>query len=327
MFIDQGYPVRKVLEAVELSASCYYYVPKGGKRGKKPSTHTKSIDGRIVSNAVVVQDIEQLLQREFVDYGYVKVTYYLRDQMNYLINEKKVYRLMNEHKLLYTRRVIKRTGRQWVQELVPKPDQIFEHLEVDIKYLYVYGKRRNAMQITVLDVKSRYVLDYTLGWSITKMDVINLFKCIFAMYQFPKSVYVRCDNGSQFVATLVRNYFAGIPGVVQEFTRPVTPEQNAHIEAFHSIVESVICRAYCFEDFEELDETMKRFITFYNNERIHSGVGYKSPIHYIRSKMQNFNGGRDTDCSTDKSLLNAQSEGLACGQDVVGGSEKSKFEK
>ena len=44
--------------------------------------------------------------------------------------------------------------------------------------------------------------------------------------------------------------------MIQEFTKPATPEQNAHVKSYHSIIESVICQKY---DFETLKETLLIF--------------------------------------------------------------------
>jgi transposase InsO family protein len=74
------------------------------------------------------------------------------------------------------------------------------------------------------------------------------------------------------------------PFVIQEFTKPATPEQNAHIESYHSIAERVICQKYQFDDLKEFQKTMERFKYFYNFKRIHSGVGYKSPYKYLLEK-------------------------------------------
>ncbi|NND05830.1 MAG: transposase [Saprospiraceae bacterium] len=49
-----------------------------------------------------------------MDYGYIKVTHWLRKRRGYLINKKKVYRLMKDHKLLNSNRLIQRQPRLWV---------------------------------------------------------------------------------------------------------------------------------------------------------------------------------------------------------------------
>lgn len=282
-FIEQGYPISKVLKIAGVPSSTFYYQPKVNPkpRGMKKSTHTRTVSGKYIANSIVVKDIKTLLEREFVDYGYRKVTNWLRRQKQYIINEKKVYRLMKEHKLLNKKTLVEKAPRTWVKELVPNPTKNFEHLEFDIKYIYINGQSRNALLLTVIDVRSRWVLGQLLKWNIDQYDVRSSFKDIFSKYDFPKKMYVRCDNGSQFIAKVVRDYFENM-GVVQEFTKPATPEQNAHIESYHSIIEKVICRKYDLESLEETQNVFDRWIHFYNFERIHSGIDYCSPFEHLK---------------------------------------------
>ncbi len=166
------------------------------------------------------------------------------------------------------------------------------------------------MQLTVLDVKSRYVLGYLQGKRIGHRDVIALFEKIFSIIKFPVSFYIRCDNGSQFVAHQVRSFFEQRSGAKQEFTRPATPEQNGHIEAFHSIIQRTICDRFEFEDVEDLKQTMSRFIEFYNTDRIHSGIDYECPLFEIRKHRPDFEAVWVADYSAGNPLISHQLEGL-----------------
>ena len=151
--------------------------------------------------------------------------------------------------------------------------------------MYVAGQRRNALLLSVLDVDSRLVLGATLRWSICNEQVRELFADILRRYSLslPELVTVRSDNGSQFVAKMVREFLAEMK-LTQEFTRPATPQQNGHIEAWHSIVERAICQRFELRDLPDGQTTVKEFVDFYNNERIHSGIGYKSPKQYLKEK-------------------------------------------
>lgn len=319
MFIDQGHKVDICLKAASVSPSSYYYKISGIRKGRLPSGFTRKYDGAEVRNEEIIEQIRQLLRGEFVDYGYIKVTHWLRKRKDYLINKKKVYRLMKDHNLLNPRREVQRQPRLWVVDLVPKPDGIFDHLEIDIKYLHIHGTWKNVMQLTVIDVKSRYVLGYTQGYSIRKEDVIRLFKKIFAIVKMPQSYFIRCDNGSQFTATLVRQFFNDCSGAQQEFTKPSTPEQNGHIEAFHSILQRTICNRFMFEDLADLRSTMARFIAYYNTDRIHSGIHYECPLFEIRKHRPNFIPKWVVDYSPGNPLLSHQMEGLAGEEFTRGG--------
>ena len=63
------------------------------------------------------------------------------------------------------------------------------------------------------------------------------------------------------VDTTVREYFADRSPLLvdQEFTRPATNEQNAHIEAYHSIVERAVCQRMYLENITHLKSIAAAF--------------------------------------------------------------------
>jgi len=97
----------------------------------------------------LVDLITSELEQEFVDYGYIKVTKWLKNDHKFLINKKKVYRIMHDHALLHCRPVRSAVRKLWIKELVPNPTMPLTHLEFDIKYMHVHGNKRNAMMLTV----------------------------------------------------------------------------------------------------------------------------------------------------------------------------------
>lgn len=281
-FIDAAFPRALVLRLVELPRSTFYYRPTGGRSGRTPTQVTYDRFGKGYSTEQLLTVIKGLINTEFVDYGYVKVTRWLQDQ-DMVINKKKVLRLMRSNGLTLSRPKRKQSGKTWVKELVPNTHQPFDCLEFDIKFIRIDGTGMNAMLLTVIDVHSRYVLAHMLKPSIRQTDVVTLFDEIFSRYPMPTSFTVRSDNGSQFESNLVRKYFEKA-AVIQEFTRPATPEQNAHIEGYHSVIARAVCQEYLFESIEHAREVIDRFRMFYNNDRIHSGIAYKSP----RSVLEQF---------------------------------------
>lgn len=284
-FVDQGLPLANVLAAASLARSTFYYRPSGGgSRGRPLSTLTLKSDGSWATNGQVVAHIEAILAMEFVDYGYLKVCHALRMDYGYLINPKKVYGIMGREGLLCKPQHIDRGKRNWVNELVPSPAGFFSHLEFDIKYIWVGGKKRNAMVLTVIDVYSRMALGHSIAWAISKHDVVRLFDRLFDHFGTPKKFFVRNDNGSQMAAALVQDYFKAVEGATQEFTKPATPQQNAHIESYHSVLERAVCQKFNFNDLEDLIDTMDRWIIFYDFKRIHSGIGYLCPYKFLLQK-------------------------------------------
>jgi transposase InsO family protein len=273
-----------------LLARCnFYYKPSGSKRGAKPSTETVKVDGEIVPNENVVERIKTILSGEFVCYGYQKIAIQLK-QEQYIINHKKVYRLMDQNNLLLGKVIRAKGKRQWVKRRRINAAKPMEYLCLDIKYLWVHGEKRYYFLLTILDVYSRKVLRWILQKSVRKIDVINLFREINLEHGI-KGVNIRNDNGSQFIANDVRQFLRAAEAN-QEFTHVATPEENAYIEAYHSILETEVVQRFEFDGFYEAKLTVQAYVEFYNNRRIHGGIDYKTPQlkwdDYFEKEINNF---------------------------------------
>jgi putative transposase len=228
----------------------------------------------MVNNEAVIEDIKVALQREFCCYGYHNITSDLRD-MDYLINHKKVYRLMDENNLLLGK-VIRTSGkRTFVKHRKINANYPMEFICLDIKYVYIHGEKRNYYLLTVLDVFTRKAIAQILQASIRKIDVINVFRIINNQYGI-KGVTVRNDNGSQFIANDVKQFLASTEAR-QEFTHIATPQENSYIEAFHSIVQTEVIERYEFAGFYEAKNTFRKHLEWYNNERKHGQLGRITP--------------------------------------------------
>ena len=151
-------PTTDLLSWVDIPKSSFYYKPSDGKRGARPSTFTIKQDGSFIENIVVIEEIKEILSQEFCCYGYHNVTAELRDK-DYVINDKKVYRLMDEHNLLLGK-VIRSSGkRQFVRHRKIEATRPMEYLCLDIKYVWVIGEYKNYYLLTVLDVFTRVAIE------------------------------------------------------------------------------------------------------------------------------------------------------------------------
>jgi len=259
-FINEIGSINFVLQNVGLSKSAFYYKPRPGQRGRRATMLSLHAAGYMVANEAILRAIQWLLAQEFVDYGYVKVSVWLQ-RNGLIINRKKVYRLMREERLLLPKPSRNRSGKTWVKDLLPMTKRPFDYMEFDIKYIQIDGTGRKAFLLTVIDVISRFNMGQLLQYSMKKEDVKVLFEEIFRQYSFPEKITVRSDNGSQFEAGIVRQYFKGL-NVQHEFTQPGTPEQNAHIESYHSIVQRAVCDRMCFDTLDQAQDSFERFHTF-----------------------------------------------------------------
>ena len=141
--------LENLLSWVDLSKSNFYYKSSYGKRGAKPSVCTFRQDGTQVDDTLVIEEIKGILSQEFCCYGYHNVTDELRD-MGYIINHKKVYRLMKEQNLLLGKVISTSGKRQFVKHRKIEAIRPMEYLCLDIKYVWVAGESRNYYLLTVL---------------------------------------------------------------------------------------------------------------------------------------------------------------------------------
>ena len=232
-------------------------------------------DGELIENAVVIKDIEGTLAQEFCCYGYRNMTGELRE-MGWIINHKKVYRLMKEAKLLYGARIrVAPFKRNFIRFRSLTPERPLQYLSMDIKYVHVHGTGRNALLLTVMDIYSRKVLIHMLRQRIRKGDVLLMLSLMLLEYK-TEGMSLRNDNGSQFIAKVVREYLKD-KGILQEFSHVATPQDNAYIEALHSNLQREVIDRFEFESIYHAQLVIDRYYKWYNEKRRHWSLNGQAP--------------------------------------------------
>lgn len=291
-YVQNGLRTSIALPAAGLSRSTYYYTPHPGRRGKTRSAYTLKADGSRVTNAQVVERINEILSGPFIDYGCDRVTLALKNE-GYLINKKKVYRLMKEAHLLYPKKASNGQKRkEYVKYTVPLPNGPYEIVEMDIKYIYVAGEGRNAFLLTLLDTFHRGVLGWSLDYTMKAYQVRDLLEDVVKAHQI-RLVKIRTDNGPQFVSGLLRQSLQDM-GIQHEFIRPGTPEQNGHIESFHSLISKQVMNHFELSDIHNARELLTQFYDVYNNERIMKVLLGLSPMIFLQEWQMGVIGIRET---------------------------------
>lgn len=270
------------MSILDLSKHQYYYEQTGHRPGKQPSQSTKKIEaGEIttVDNQEVVDKIKETQQDPDTDYGYRKM-WTLLMIAGYFINHKKVYRLMRDAGLLKERH--KKRDKSFVKYRVVIPEGPLEVLEMDIKYVWIHEDKRYAYVLTVLDTFTRFVLHWQVGYTMKTRQVKQAWEEIIVEYLqsadlLRKGIHIeiRNDNGPQFGSKIIREFFEE-NHLNQVFTHPYTPQENGHVESFHSILSSAL-GPQGFWDLDSLIERLTIFYEKYNNVRLHGSIANLSP--------------------------------------------------
>ena len=96
---------------------------------------------------------------------------------------------------------------------------------------------------------------------------------------------LRSDNGLIFQS---RRFRAALRDyrLRQEFITPYTPEQNGMIERFFRSLKEECVWQHLFQDFDHARREIRNWIRWYNEERPHQSLGYRSPAEYRAQQLQ-----------------------------------------
>jgi len=284
-YMTQGLKRERALEICQMSKNQFYYRSKSGRPGRKKSETTiRLVEGNevVYTNEAVKQYIKDVFKDPMVDYGYHRMTSEL-NLAGFFINHKKVYRLMKEGQLL--NRKPKREAKNYVKYRILAPEGPLRLLEIDIKQIWLKQDRRNGYILTIIDVFTRVVLYWDLGYHM-KQDAVQaawakIMEGCFepaGAHAWEIDIEVRSDNGPQFSAKKLRKFLKE-NYLVQTFTHPYTPQENGHIESFHAILGQK-ADPEVFDTLIDLEKWLVEFYSFYNYRRIHGSICKLPPMTF-----------------------------------------------
>ncbi len=113
------------------------------------------------------------------------------------------------------------------------------------------------------------------GWLADR--VISVLTGLIAQHGTP--VYLRSDNGAEFVATAVQTWRAQ-SGIQTLYIDPRKPWQTGKEERFNGIACDECLNMHVFGSLAEACERLGLFRHQYNTERPHSQLGYLTPLAF-----------------------------------------------
>jgi putative transposase len=201
--------------------------------------------------------------------GYRRLTYMMLDQDIVAVSPSSVYRVLSAADLLrrWNGKTTKK-GTGFVQPLKPH-----EHWHIDISYVNLCGTFYYLCSI--LDGCSRYIIHWELREAMTEKDVEIILQR--AREKFPEATpRIISDNGPQFIAKDFKE-FIRIAGMTHVRTSPYYPQSNGKLERYHKTIKSECIRPKVALSLTEARTQITDYIHYYNDERLHSSIGYVAP--------------------------------------------------
>ncbi len=276
--LDSG-SVNKATESLEVSRSGYYKWLRSSHRPNREDTSDISL-----------RDEMQKIAIEFPGYGYRRITVELQNR-NYPTNHKKVLRLMKEDNLLCVKRSfrLRTTDSNHSEKIYPnlaknlKVTDINQLWVADITYIQLL--KEFVFLAVIIDVFSRRCIGWDLSRHIdTQLTLNALHKALETRrIEVLKSLIHHSDQGVQYAS---QEYVDCLNehGINISMSRRGNPYDNAFAESFIKTLkfEEVYLNEYV--TFNDAIQNIDRFIEeVYNLKRLHSSIGYKSPIDFEKS--------------------------------------------
>lgn len=242
--------------------------------------YSLTVTGEKVSDEQIKEWLLELLEGEEHIYGYRLLGQCIRDFYDLILNPKKSYRLCSELGILQKprERVPSHPRRLPKNRIVTGANQLWQ---MDIKYGYVIGRERFFYVLSVIDVFDRVVVAQYRGPICgAKHAVQTLCGALESRIAEGESLpTIRTDNGPQFISQLFGDTCESLE-VVHERIPPRTPDMNAYIESFHSLLERDLFSRRAFMTFDEAYEALDTYMDFYNNRRMHGSLKRMSPVKF-----------------------------------------------
>jgi len=148
----------------------------------------------------------------------------------------------------------------------------------DITYLAVASRWRYLA--VVMDQCSRRILAWTLQSRRDVRVTRGVLQAALRRRQPAAGLIFHSDRGTEYLARPLRTFLAARG--VRQSANASGPGDNAHMESFFHSLKAEAIRGYHFATDLELHRALRTYIRYYNTNRAHSSLGYRSPIDFER---------------------------------------------
>ncbi len=271
MKADQGLTTTRLVELCGVSRASYYRC--GEDRPAVPDPDME------------LRDTVQRIALEWPCYGRPRITAELR-RRGWVVNPKRVYRLMREDNLLcvrkrkfvvttdshHSRRVYPNLAGQMVLTGINQlwvADITYIRLESEFVYLAV-----------VIDAFSRRVIGWALDRTLEDELTLSALRMALDLRRPAPGLVHHSDRGSQYASGDYTELLKA-HGCQISMSQKSSPWENAACESWMKTLKAEEVYRQEYRDLGEARASIVQFIDdVYNQKRLHSALGYRPPVEF-----------------------------------------------
>jgi putative transposase len=282
-FIDAekaSYPVALLCRMLGVSKSGYY-----AWRGRPLSERRRQ-------DALLIEKIREIHTRSHETYGYPRVHAELRS-FGVRCGRRRVARLMRAAGLRGCVRGKKRRTTRRDPRAAPAPDLLrrdFVASEPNRIWLaditYIPTREGFLYLAFILDTHSRRIVGWSMASHMRTELVVDALEMAVWRRRPVTGLVHHSDRGVQYTAISFGKRLKEA-GIVPSMGRTGTALDNAMAESFIATLKSELVHRHRFPDREAARSAIFEYLEgFYNRHRLHSALGYKSPVRYEEATME-----------------------------------------
>ncbi len=258
-----------------------YYAWRG-----RPQSERGRVDGELMEGIRLIQE------RVKYRYGSPRVTEELK-RRGHRVGHNRVARLMREKGLgarLRKRFRSTTNSKHGLPVAVNLLKRDFEAPRADHTWLsdlsYIPTAQGWLYLCSIIDLYSRKVVGWSLGTRMRTELVLQALMMALMRRRPAKGLIFHSDRGSQYCSHAFGEC-TGLYGIRQSMSGKADPWDNAPMESFFKTLKSELCGGKAFGSRDEARTAIFEYIeVFYNRMRLHSSLGYLTPVEYEQVKSR-----------------------------------------
>ena len=271
---EENHPVEKMCKCMKVSKNAYYHWLKN-----KDLVNIKTVKILLKERIKIIFDnsreiygscrIQKMLEREGLIYSRSYIGLLMKEMgIKSVVKRKFVITTDSKHAFPIVNNELDRNftsfklGEKWVSDIT--------YIRVNDNWNYL---------TTIMDLADRKIVGWTLSEDMTTENtVMKAWISARKTRNINDGFLFHSDRGVQYASNKMTNLFSFNSKIRQSMSRKGNCWDNAVAESFFKTIKNEWLYRFKFSTYLQLYESIENYINWYNTKRLHSSLGYLSPL-------------------------------------------------